>query len=218
MWTVLIVQIYCISILITNSLSKNLSIVIYHPEKLVLERCWFSGCYTRSNYIASEESRGPFLGRIHGMPWPQIGSLNVSGSCLPIFRWLYYINIDIPYLHNKQESKLSCLDFGLWGHDIPWIRPKVRPLYCRSKKQEFRTQLMNKLRVLHYSSKRLECTMQHIHELLIMQMASQALSRLMQRATHALLIMQMHGASCIIPLAAQDPHPMQLVRVKHAFA
>ena len=41
--------------------------------------------------------RGPILGRIHGLPWPPNGSLNVHGSHLTtfIFRFLYYINIYI---------------------------------------------------------------------------------------------------------------------------
>ena len=43
-------------------------------------------------------SWGPIFGGIHGMPWPPNRSLNVSGSCLTIFRCLYYINIDILYV------------------------------------------------------------------------------------------------------------------------
>ena len=38
---------------------------------------------------------GPIFRRVHGMPWLPNGSLNVSGSCLTIFRCLYDIKIDM---------------------------------------------------------------------------------------------------------------------------
>ena len=60
------------------------------------------------------------------MPWPPNGSLNVHGLCLNIFGSLYYINIDIRYPYNKRESKLS-FRLPFVGHDIPWMRPKIRP-------------------------------------------------------------------------------------------
>ena len=42
-----------------------------------------------------KDPRGRIFRRIHGMPRPPNGSLNVSGSCLTIFRYLYYVNIEI---------------------------------------------------------------------------------------------------------------------------
>ena len=41
---------------------------------------------------------GPIFRRFHDMPWPPNGSLNVSGSCLTLFRCLDCINIDISIL------------------------------------------------------------------------------------------------------------------------
>ena len=45
------------------------------------------------------------------MPWPPNGSLNVSGSCLTIFRSVYYINIDIYryIIRSLNFRKDSCL-------------------------------------------------------------------------------------------------------------
>ena len=44
------------------------------------------------------EPWGPIFWRFHGMPWSPNGRLNVSGSCLTIFRCLECINIDISIL------------------------------------------------------------------------------------------------------------------------
>ena len=61
--------------------------------------------------LAGIQILGPIFRRFHIMPWPQNGSLNVSGSCLTIFRCFYYINIDISILQTG-------LPFG--GNGIPW--------------------------------------------------------------------------------------------------
>ena len=59
------------------------------------------------------------------MPWPPNGSLNVSGSCLTIFRCLYKTKKYI-YIHNKRETKHS-FRLPFVGHDIPWKRIKIGP-------------------------------------------------------------------------------------------
>ena len=56
------------------------------------QRTWYA--YS----TCSMNTEVPIFRRFHGMPWPPIGSLNISGLCLTIFRCLYYINIDISKL------------------------------------------------------------------------------------------------------------------------
>ena len=52
------------------------------------------------------------LRRFHGMPWTPDGSLSVSGSCLTIFRCVYYM-YKYRYIYIKNESLNFHLDTRL---------------------------------------------------------------------------------------------------------
>ena len=56
----------------------------------------------------------PIFRRFHSMPWPPNGSLNVSGSCLTIFRCLDYIHKYI-YIYITNGSLNFLLDSPIWG-------------------------------------------------------------------------------------------------------